>query len=992
MLDDAESRYELRLLHMLLDSKVMSTTQTSRRAASMRRPIRSACSALSDTYAANWLGLRSSVQRSQEARDLIIVRKIRRYPSVLSSRPFAPNNAAEQRQTSNAKSSDRGSDGCLTVQKGMFAICTVQRNNIDSGVSDDTVSNTATSAFPRPPFRRIVTSQASQQHRTMSRQAEGGGWSKQESLHAFTMRAQGSDARARFVEQSDRNPEHVDGADDWIRGSMEQLRYPEDGIKRHRHLDSGADSPNRRQTQQQRPLISSGLPTSYNDFRNRSRSVSCSALLPHTFSLESSLAPKTKPDDGVASSRLSSPQIPSPSPALHFTKQDRSWSDLLSGKLGDTCSLAHLHSRTHSLGTSSSLYDRSSRLSSAVSFQTRPTSSASSEDPYRLSCRASEQVSSGRSPRSLCTTTAPARELRSPGKPLSDHGLRQSSMHYLQTTSPAATALNDQRGSRQQVSIVEGLRPSRPLMRRAATSSVTTEQVIGPQYLEPVNSCEGYFFPRPRLRTHSLNTVPSEAVDQLHAVPERFWQRDLAIDGADNIHAARASVVKTSNADPITLLRASRQFGSTSSQVAFAYAAGPERDPRLTLHENMPPPPLPKVSQEVPCGLVPSKPPPPTPWPSTSPEHSESQDSACSLDVLKASELLERNEALELERQAWREEHRTSLGVGSNSFLGRLSPCLREPPPVPDRTRGGALSSGMNDADEIPIQVHRVRNEDGTEHTLLLVRAQRSHPRFGLNRPSTPEMRDRLIATVRPSSLVKHISQRLGSLSSTRRSLATSSAQGNSMPRDGTLTRTQMQAYTVRPLKEGRRLVTNETVVIGRQQEHPEGFREQDSWNPIESHLQPEVQMGNAISDMRKSIAGRTLPARSGYQAAGTRDEIRAFMNEGKTSTWVQKICCNGVVEAEKLTPDYVLDIDPGTSVITCGDLSVSESPADGHHLFNTEPSSSCGIPARLATPADSRDSGNSSGRHGDFAVWDASNVSLDNLFFRPPQHNLGPP
>ncbi|KAJ9476729.1 hypothetical protein PHBOTO_000396 [Pseudozyma hubeiensis] len=427
-----------------------------------------------------------------------------------------------------------------------------------------------------------------------------------------------------------------------------------------------------------------------------------------------------------------------------------------------------------------------------------------------------------------------------------------------------------------------------------------------------------------------------------------------------------------------------------SSLVELASVAVPERDPRLALHENVPPPSLPKVSPVVPGGPVPSKHPPPTPWPSASPIHSESHDSACSLDVLEASELLERNEVLELERQAWREEHRTSFGVGSSPFLGRLSPCLREPPPLPVKLRGEALSSGMNEADKNPIRVHRVRKEDGTEHTLLLVRAQRSDSLFGLNRPSTPDLRDRLGATARPSSLVKHFSQRLGGLSSTRRSESSSSAHGTSMPQEETLTPPRMPARAVVPLKEGRKLVTDETVVIGRQQGALKGLREQDSWTSTERHSPFGVQTGNAISDTRTSIAGQTLPARCAYQAAGTKDEIKALLNEGKTLTWLQKLFCNGVVEAGRIELDDLLDIDPGTAMDISGELVVSASPVDVLSHFNMEPSSSRGIAARLATPADSADSGNSSGRHGDFTVWDASNVSLDNLFFRPPQHDLG--
>lgn len=210
------------------------------------------------------------------------------------------------------------------------------------------------------------------------------------------------------------------------------------------------------------------------------------------------------------------------------------------------------------------------------------------------------------------------------------------------------------------------------------------------------------------------------------------------------------------------------------------------------------------------------------------------------------------------------------------------------------------------------------------------------------------------------------------------------------MPREETHTPPHMPARAVVPLKEGRKLVTDETVVIGRQQGALKGLREQDSWTSTESHSPFGVQMGNAISDTRTSIADQTLPARCAYQAAGTKDEIKALLTEGKTSTWLQKLFCNGVVEAGRIEPNNLLDIDPGTAMDISGELVVSASPVDRPSDPGMKPCSSRGNDTRLAASAGSADSGNSSGRHGDFTVWDASNVSLDNLFFRSPQHELG--
>ncbi len=351
-------------------------------------------------------------------------------------------------------------------------------------------------------------------------------------------------------------------------------------------------------------------------------------------------------------------------------------------------------------------------------------------------------------------------------------------------------------------------------------------------------------------------------VERVHALPERFMQiSETRTDGGNRLVPRSSMVESRSMPTDLPRVRSDTQLGSLQP---------PKRDPRLSLHANIPPPLPPRDSPLPSSGLLPLKSLPATPRPPT-PGPDPTRDSSESLEQLEAPELLQRNLQLDRDRQAWREQHRTSLGASIGPMIGRLSPCLRVPSLVPF-TPSGQAEPTMRACDASSIQVHRLRNQNGAEQTLLVVQ-QAGHPyaqrASSISSPDLPKGQSEGKHRMHRLSL---LTQKFGGLTGRKRERGAAAQRVE--PTSACIDQQPAAASAVdvgRPIGRGRKLVTDETVVIGRP---PEPARKDEAvqtepWNGHE-----EVQLGEAVSGPALPATYPASPSR--YRPAGTRDEIKA--------------------------------------------------------------------------------------------------------------------
>ncbi|SPO21033.1 uncharacterized protein UTRI_00510 [Ustilago trichophora] len=923
-----------------------------------------------------------------------------------------------------------------------------------------------------------------------------------------------SEVHDRLKGRQVRHKRHFGGAEEWTIEPLEQLKPPSEKSligqlagdedqndwhrktppTTHQSITMPPRSERRKQSSWQRPHISPGLPTSYHHDLHRAQSASPSASskplppLPHALRTDST-ASLPHPSPAIRRSSISRTEgidhhrslpVLTPSPALHFeVLKDQTWPRHLVGSLSPSSSkppsIASIHtdSRNNSLRRASSTersYNHSRNPSLTFSAQTHPTStegsrpaSAQSIEPPGLSTGGDLGMRFGirRDNRDkIRFDTNPASNQASPRLPTS------RSQPILLTPPPPT-----EQSAPQERPLERGR--ARPLGQAVRTSLVTTDLVYGPRYLEPYNSCEAIMLPRPRLRSRSLGTAPAIVVERVHAAPERFWQRETGDNGTVRVQLApRSSVVPSPYG----------RGGRTRAQSEVAQPFSPLiKDPRLVLHEHIPPPLPPKDSPLPSSGLLPSKPLPPTPSPIASPFDNTGRESADSLEHLEAPELLERNREIDRDREAWREEHRASLGANAVPLRDRLSPCLRDPSDngtvgsLGRRRNEGAFSDSGHDSYTNPIKVHRLWNEDGSEQTFLVVHRQHRHPYSNRNRSvSSPDLRGAAAVSAQRPPFVQNLASRLSGLASKSRGRVTSTEASKTQGRQSALQTTSgskpdprtpphSAPHLERPFGRERRLVSDETVIIGK---FPE---------PVErSHgvaVNPEAQMDDITNGASIQSAQRVPISR--YRPAGTRDEIKAQLgDQTKQYTRQRTKSHRGGFGEQETGRDRLSWIDPGSNTVMQGDLIIpssvrtrtrsdarrreamesqlpwsaaGETQADRLARPSDLPSSvsmSCSdsncscqsgeqhtpstAPATRDNPIDknattqqlesgactkaapttgvslagsefahqmehlaTRDSSISSETHHDLAVWDASSVNLDDLFFRPPPQRM---
>lgn len=450
------------------------------------------------------------------------------------------------------------------------------------------------------------------------------------------------------------------------------------------------------------------------------------------------------------------------------------------------------------------------------------------------------------------------------------------------------------------------------------------------------------------------------------------------------------------------------------------------KDYRLKFHQNIPPPLPPKDSPLPSSDLLPAKPLPSVPPPYTVPLHRASQGSFESIELLDAVEILQRNEELEKERSAWREEARTGVGVDYNALRDRFSPCLRDPS-IPSSSReADAVSDDAREVDTSPIRVHRMRNKDGSEHTVLVVHSRPDHPyaNQGVS-VSSPDLRQGRSVASRRVPFVKHFAQRLGSLATSRPDRspsATGPKRSSASAQNDAHKSPQPTPATGRLFGKERKLVTDETVIIGKPLKPTIGAgmvsgQEDGKEQEIASQEGHQVLENATVHATRRDSLSR-------YRPAGTRDEIKAQLSEGEPSVWGRKSVSS--LSAGEVH-DAITWIDPGSNTIVQGNIILPSSFAahrqegeteelgsarSGRPLYsawsdytsrrgsNRTGVSEWGLEEALAGgPADvsgrsvsaeltegevTRTSSMST-ETGDVVPWDASSVNLDDLFFRPP-------
>ncbi len=708
----------------------------------------------------------------------------------------------------------------------------------------------------------------------------------------------------------------------------------------------------------QRPQALSGLPTSYSHDRLRrltaATPTSTQSPPPLPKALQADSAPSLdRPSPTSRQGQTSCSERPSrqrslsslsPSPAIHFeVVADQSWPHYVSEILASSprrtsITSSRSHSRNGSLGgLRSSNHGHSRETSQASSAQTYPTSSGSSCQPSRQPSGSGSPVASRA--RDNTRSTMAKNVLDGVEADPADHALHSSTAR--EQPRPHPTILEPSQASRdvathdQQHSTHSPVRSQFELPHNPPRI-VTTELVYGPRYLEPHNKCEAIMFPRPRLRSRSVGTTPAIVVEKVHSAPERFWQRDTGGDSEATGRLAPMSSIAVSTQQRSARSRAQSEHGHLTIPLT--------KDSRLVLHDTIPPPLPPKDTPLPSSGLLPSKPLPVVPTPSPPPpppKDEEAHTSAETVELLEPAELLERNRQIDTERQAWRDEYRSSIGANSAPILDRLSPCLKDPSsPIPTanvskkRQEGGAPTQPQ-DTRVPPIRVHRVSDKDGTEQTFLVVSSQPTHPYMSKKMTaSSPDLRS-ASRSQRPQ-LVNQLASRLSGLAyrtsskSRGRGVSLEAAESQDQrqaPSPGpTTTDSRASIGTGRILGKERKLVTDEVVAICRQGEQPPDG-EMAVTGDRDTAQSLEVQ---AVSQNGEAGMGiRPRPQPSSYRAGGSRNEIIAQLGEQHSMLTKPRYSrhFDSIVGQEALTVFPML-IDPASLSVSQGDLCPSRNPA----------------------------------------------------------------
>ena len=887
-------------------------------------------------------------------------------------------------------------------------IDTVSADDRTGSDSTHSVGRSRLSSFPSPPPRRLVRSDASFIEKTSptlsvhhhnirvprpvylsmnhedalpqrstlarahTRRSIGRGKAPTRELEPVGGAAESVSEPLEQLRQSSYEPQHQDLLGD-ARAGLSIRKSPSTDLP---HLPKATRTERHGRSSWQRPHVHPGLPTSYSHDLHHSQPASPSSVtqslptLPqalHIDSASSSSAPTLthrRSSIGTAQGvdRHRSLPVLSGSPALHFDAlRDHPCPRQTLGSftsISKRPSLSSLYtpSRTNYLREGSSSdhslsYGHSRGPSIASSAQTHPTSTEGSRPPSAFGTYAPASTSVGSRSRSRSGLDN-VDKVRFDTNPISTQSSQRVHMSRSQPIVSNTPASANPAEPRDQSGIHNNIqRPNR----ETGPSLVTTELVSGARYLEPYNSCEAIMFPRPRLRSRSLGTAPAIVVERIHAAPERFWQRETGPHETARMQLAPRSSVATWANESRSRVR------SQSDAPYSVNAAGKDR--RLVLHEAIAPPLPPKDSALPSSGLLPSKPLPPTPSsapsPAATPFVDQRRESADSLENLEASELLERNRQLEKDRQAWREEYKSSIGASGIPFRDRLSPCLRDP--SDDRVLGsfgkgraeGTLSDSDHETYASPIRVHRVWNEDGTEQTFLIVRRRDKHPythrRMSV---SSPDLRGGSSASTQRSPLVRNLTSRLAGLAGKGRARKPYDPhlQQKPLSQDTSASKPNLSAVSHptmgrRPFGKDRKLVSDETVIIGKVPEplqHSEtGFRQGVAWSP-------EPQRGRAVSLTRREPL-------SGYRPVGTPDEIKAQLGE-RTDLFFEprsKIHWRAGQDTGTVS-DRLTWIDPGSNTVMQGELIMS---GDSHPRLRSDTRGREAMLAQLPwTPADRQD------------------------------------
>ena len=958
---------------------------------------------------------------------------------------------------------DAGWISSLSIATSINTVSAEDDINSADGSAPRSGSLDGSFSFPPPPPRTrtpSVAAESSQRH--FDRNAEQDSISSSNLVTAPTSRfhRQTNSLEERKVTHAQqyfgRDAAHLDRSGDSVQEPFEQLKRSRDdadpGGSDHEIRAAHPSWPSQRanaptnssvrvprpvrhgSTPWQRPHLPSGLPTSYKH-HNRPRSQSPTLAFPskmspstaHARLADSTLAPQTWTSKGKGKERSSSTPLLLPSPVLHLNDQDRSWSELLSDFADESSSytsIASLHTRSRSNSLrgvpSSSGYSHSRHPSLTSSILTRPSSPETGFEPSRSIIpedavkstelgqhhSSSQNLSMGGPFEGFLSGRRSASRGRSNFFPVSQS---QPDLSLAPTAATQRVTWESDLAEQGQ-----GTHVRSPMA--ANTAMVTTELVSGPYYFEPHNMCEAIVMPRPRLRSRSLGTKPSIVVERVHAAPERIWHRNVEGNNVGLVQVApRSQISQSSDRNGVR--------------------PQPLKDARLMLHTDIAPPLPPKDSPGPPSALLPSKPLPPLPIPQVSSAPMKIQnghDSFDSADHMDTQELLQRNQEIEQDRRAWRQESSTSLVPDINAFRDRLSPCLRDPSPRPSQHQGPPLSAGPHETDPSPIRIHRVWNKDGTEHTFLVVHSRRGHP-YGNHRMSvsSPDLGDANSAALGRTTAFKHFAQRLGNLKSgrRRRPSATRPDRGSSTPHQEAQKMSQLTPGSGRSFGKERRLVSEETVVIGK---------------PFESANQAGLLAARAltkdgspaISQESESVEQATIHiarheslTRSRYRTAGTRDEIKAQLGETPSCSIARQLSLSSRSPGED-NEGEVKWIDPGSNTIMQGklilpdNLRARQQPGEeamgpdrreqlapspwSNRTSGSESYRSCqsddhpdhssappwGMPRPMMVDSDIcpddegfvRASSFSVDAQDDFVLWDANNVDLNDLFFRPPQ------
>ncbi|KAJ1031616.1 hypothetical protein NDA13_002007 [Ustilago tritici] len=698
-----------------------------------------------------------------------------------------------------------------------------------------------------------------------------------------------------------------------------------------------------------RPRIESGLPTSYRHNLHRARSASTSSLSPSLGSVPCSLrnhgtaSHHSSLPSGLldgAETQYTSPPALVPSPALHFEgSRDQPWSSYISASFphpSRPSSAASGYGYSHSSSVhraSSSNFTHSRGPSLATTVQTHPTSVGNSCHPSRPS-----SVLGIENPISSAAQDAAmrigGRRYHHDRVRFDDNISSNQYSTYLDASRSRPILLSESSPQAQ------GGLPQRPPAHNSQeheqhsqskyrAPSLTAELVYGPRYLEPYNSCEAILLPRPRLRSRSLGSTPAIVVEKVYAAPERFWQRNVAASEADRLHVVPKSTLDASTTGHFDRL----QLPSERTQLRQF----PSKDARIVLHESIPPPVPPKDAALPSSRLPHTKPLPPTPTPSTptpaaSPQNDAGRASEDSIELLDASELLQRNRDLEEERQAWREEYRNSLGVNAIPLRDRLSPCLTDPSSEGSGRRhvNGSASDNTHDANVNPIRVHRVWNEDGTEQTFLIVQSKRRRTYSIHNMSiSTPDLCLEG-ATQRPNP-VRALAARFSSLTGRARGRSAAAetpkpsscllptSQRSSEPSMHRKTPSHATVDTVRSFGRERKLVSNETVIIGKS---PKPIQGTNNGAHVKLGALRVMTPPVAQAITRTEVHATHRAPLTGYRPPLTLDDLKAQLGDHPYSAVRQEVSAGFHAERD-LSEARIRHawIDPGASTILQDEL-----------------------------------------------------------------------